>query len=146
MALSKGAGKGANPLFVAYGGIMAIASLEYHRDYFYRRKARLIAILGGKCIECGSTENLEFDHIDPTTKIFSITQRIKERDETVLPELAKCQLLCKKHHKAKSDAALSVEHGGGKAGKRNCKCGPCRDKKNAYMREYKRERRLALAA
>ncbi|QGJ93123.1 hypothetical protein SEA_CALM_111 [Mycobacterium phage Calm] len=119
---------------------MAIASLEYHRDYYKARVARLVEMLGGACVKCGATERLEFDHIDPSTKSFAITTRIKWSDETVLPELAKCQLLCADCHKAKTVAASSVPHGGGKSGRRNCKCALCRERKAAYMREYKRNR------
>ena len=32
-------------------------------------------MLGGKCECCGSTFNLQFDHIDPTTKSFSIAKK-----------------------------------------------------------------------
>jgi 5-methylcytosine-specific restriction endonuclease McrA len=31
------------------------------------RRARLIELLGGQCVRCGSTDELEFDHIDPET-------------------------------------------------------------------------------
>jgi 5-methylcytosine-specific restriction endonuclease McrA len=30
-------------------------------------RAKLIAELGGKCVDCGTTENLEFDHKVPLT-------------------------------------------------------------------------------
>lgn len=119
---------------------MAKASLEYHRKYYNARVARLIRLLGGKCAVCGGTENLEFDHVDPADKAFAITQRVKWSDETVLPELAKCQLLCQAHHKVKTIAAVSVEHGGGLSGRKNCKCDPCKARKAEYMREWKRRR------
>ena len=37
-----------------------------------RRKKRdiLREHLGGKCVMCGTTENLQFDHIDASTKSF----------------------------------------------------------------------------
>jgi hypothetical protein len=37
------------------------------------RRKRLIEMLGGKCARCGSAESLEFDHIDPSTKKFTIS-------------------------------------------------------------------------
>lgn len=62
----------------------------------------------GPCQQCGSTENLEIDHIDPKTKNpvlqykigqTSAKQKIwnldKKRREL---ELAKCQVLCKPCH------------------------------------------------
>jgi len=30
-------------------------------------------MLGGRCVRCGATEDLEFDHIDPSTKRFTIS-------------------------------------------------------------------------
>lgn len=53
-----------------------------------------------KCATCGSTDRLEVDHIDPTQKVsHKIWSWRAERREA---ELAKCQVLCKRHHKAKS--------------------------------------------
>lgn len=120
---------------------------DVHKDYFMNRyhtkKARWIELLGGECVECGSIEELEFDHIDPTTKLFTITSGWALAEERVLEELQKCQLLCKEHHKLKSDLEQAVEHGSGLSGKRNCKCDPCKVRKNEYMRAWKRSRKLA---
>lgn len=33
--------------------------------YRNRLRAKLIAILGGRCVECGTEENLEPDHLQP---------------------------------------------------------------------------------
>ena len=32
------------------------------------KRERYIQYLGGKCIDCGSTEKLEFDHVDPSAR------------------------------------------------------------------------------
>jgi hypothetical protein len=66
----------------------------------------LIEKMGGKCIECGCTETLEFDHIDPSTKSFNIAAGYTKPKETLLAEVAKCQLLCNKCHieKTKKDS------------------------------------------
>jgi hypothetical protein len=57
--------------------------------------------LGGCCVECGDTTlyNLEFDHIDPTTKTKQIT-RMAPADW--YSEIDKIQLLCGNHHRIKS--------------------------------------------
>lgn len=34
-------------------------------EWCLRERARLIELLGGKCVECGSTEKLEFHHTHP---------------------------------------------------------------------------------
>lgn len=80
---------------------------EYMRQYMARRYARRMAeataLLGGRCVHCGSTVDLEFDHIDPSTKEFVISQRMAGVSEKRLEaELKKCQLLCKSCHEEKS--------------------------------------------
>lgn len=44
-------------------------------QWYRRERARLIAALGGKCVECGTTEELEFDHLKPRTWIANKTSR-----------------------------------------------------------------------
>ena len=65
----------------------------------------LVERMGGKCVECGSTETLEFDHIDPSTKSFNISGGYHKPREVLEEELSKCQLLCKACHieKTKKD-------------------------------------------
>ena len=68
-----------------------------------RRKKRLQEMkdkLGNKCVKCGATENLQFDHIDPKTKCFNVNPQ--DSWEKTLPELYKCQLLCKPCHTEKT--------------------------------------------
>ena len=84
-------------------------SNEYMRDYmlkrYHRRRADSIAQLGGKCVECGTTENLEFDHIDSNTKTRQVARILASGSKKlVAEELAKCQLLCKEHHSIKTVA------------------------------------------
>lgn len=66
------------------------------------RKLEAIELLGGVCVRCGTTENLQFDHIDPETKLFNISTYFEYGDETTFwMEVAKCQLLCFPHHTEK---------------------------------------------
>ena len=68
-----------------------------------RRKLKIIDYLGGKCVVCGTTESLEIDHIDPSTKSFVLNgNNLNWAWETLLPEIHKCQLLCRSHHIEKS--------------------------------------------
>jgi 5-methylcytosine-specific restriction endonuclease McrA len=71
-----------------------------------RRLAEARAELGGRCVECGTTEDLEFDHIDPSTKRFKLSQGGGYCQAVWDAEVAKCQLLCAPHHhdKTKRDA------------------------------------------
>lgn len=56
--------------------------------------------LGGKCVKCGTNEQLQFDHIHPGDKCFNITSKINcQLNEEIFQEVDKCQLLCKSCHK-----------------------------------------------
>ena len=70
---------------------------EYMRGYRASRRRALIAMMGGSCVVCGSEDNLEFDHIKPSDKSFSIS-RYYGSLENIEAELKKCQLLCKQCH------------------------------------------------
>jgi hypothetical protein len=45
--------------------------------HYYRVKEKLIEELGGECVVCGTKEELEFDHVDPATKLFTIGAKIR---------------------------------------------------------------------
>ena len=81
---------------------------DFQRQWFAYRRLRGIELLGGQCIQCESTDNLEFDHTDPDSKDLKLRgdhrpgfpwswswSRIEE-------ELEKCQLLCGDCHKIKT--------------------------------------------
>ena len=70
------------------------------------RKGALILMLGGECIQCGSEELLEFDHINPDEKLFNIADGLARRWESILEEIEKCQLLCRECHIGKSAVQL----------------------------------------
>lgn len=111
-----------------------------------RHAARMqyfIGLLGGVCNRCKSTEQLEFDHIDPNTKEFNISKKVRCRDSVVLSELTKCQLLCKKCHDEKTltedGEKYKSQHGMRSMYLHHkCRCVLCRNAHNDYMREYKR--------
>jgi hypothetical protein len=69
---------------------------EYNKAYRRERRARLIEMLGGKCVRCGSTEGLQFDHIDPSTKRFAVGSSMSKAWDELVEEALKCQLLCRK--------------------------------------------------
>lgn len=123
---------------------------EYHRKYnierYHRRRAEFIATLGGKCAKCGSVENLEIDHIDRSTKLMDVGKMLSFSLQTSLDELKKCQALCSKCHLEKTISESSVPHGGGLTGKRNCYCELCAPLKRAYMRQFKRKKKIAALA
>lgn len=100
-----------------------VRQAEYQREWTARRRARWLA--GKVCVICGSTEDLQVDHIDPRTKVshhvWSWSQARREA------ELAKCQVLCGPHHKEKTKRENYPEmHGHNRYVKHGCRCGPCR--------------------
>lgn len=67
----------------------------------------------GPCKSCGTWEQLELDHMDPTTKVSHRIWSWSEKRR--LAELTKCQVLCKGCHQAKTASRRE----GGAPGERN---------------------------
>lgn len=118
---------------IEYNGYMG----EYMLSRYHTLMAEAREKLGGKCVLCGSLEDLEMDHIDRSTKLFTISGGWSRNPDEFWAEVAKCQLLCRDHHAEKTARERSVGHGEGKTGKKNCLCELCRPLKNAYARERK---------
>lgn len=95
---------------------------------------------------CGAENDLQFDHIDPSTKSFDISVGIRDgySYSRIEVELAKCQLLCRPHHRVKT--RLGGENPGGQnridnpdhgtaaryGGYLRCRCDMCRRWKVLY--------------
>lgn len=111
---------------------------ERDRIRYYERRAWAIDLLGGACIACGATADLEIDHIDPATKSYEIGSRLaRYSKDRILVELLKCQLLCVEHHRAKSrrEARARVTHGKYHAAYHlRCDCDLCAEFKRTYVR------------
>lgn len=109
-----------------------------------RRKKRqeLIQALGGKCARCGSSENLEFDHLDPNQKEFRVSEMLDWGEVRLSQEVEKCQLLCKDCHHQKTlenwEYGQEAPHGGiWRWRKYKCRCADCmqaNDKYNEFRR------------
>jgi hypothetical protein len=77
--------------------------VEEQRKIRDDRRTILRNRLGGKCVRCGSIENLEFDHIIKETKSFTIASSLTRFNiEKLILEVDKCQLLCRPCHITKS--------------------------------------------
>jgi hypothetical protein len=72
-------------------------------------RAVAIEIYGGRCVECGSTDRLELDHVNTDGNV----HRAREAAQTMHGRIARAgcrlddwdlQLLCATHHRAKTDA------------------------------------------
>lgn len=122
---------------------------EYMRNRRKARRAKFIDLLGGKCIQCGSKDNLQFDHVNPKKKEFDLNQ-IKDGNEAVIAkELKKCVLLCSNCHlektksnkehvnKDKQPARHSTIHMYKNYG---CRCGGCRKAMRVYNLNKRRKK------
>ena len=74
--------------------------LEKQKELYYSLKLQIIKDLGGKCKCCSSSEDLEFNHIDPSEKITEASYR----HMMLKGEWKKCELLCKKCHRRYTNA------------------------------------------
>jgi len=84
----------------------------YNKAWKQARRDRLIELLGGKCVRCGATEDLEFDHIDPSTKVFAVCAGLSKAWDVLVEEASKTQLLCKPCHVAKgAEDRPELKHG-----------------------------------
>lgn len=76
---------------------------EYMKRRYFQRREHFLSLLGGSCVRCGSTEELDFDHIDSSLKEFSVAKRLASAPmKDLILEMAKCQLLCGPCHHEKS--------------------------------------------
>ena len=68
------------------------------REYRDKRRAHCREYLGGKCVVCGTTHNLQFDHIKREGKKYEISTKLTNKWDNLKEELDKCQLLCAPCH------------------------------------------------
>ena len=110
---------------------------DYQNDWKKKRREQWLAA-NGPCAWCGSADDLEVDHIDPSQKV---THRIwTYSDERRAAELAKCQVLCKRCNQFKNETLLLrfAYHGSATMYKRHgCRCDRCRTYKRMDARRYR---------
>jgi hypothetical protein len=83
---------------------------EYLKARYREQREAMIEFLGGKCISCGSTKDLQFDHKDPKRKKFNVGGLWGYNNPDIVNELLKCQLLCKSCHSKKSATETSIRN------------------------------------
>lgn len=82
------------------------AKRAYQREWVARRRAFYVQLFGGCCSKCSSKRGLQFDHVDPNTKLaHSIFSWSHDR---IRKELKKCQLLCVSCHREKTVSELKA--------------------------------------
>ena len=72
------------------------------RDYRSRKRAKMIDVMGGCCQICGYNKcanALEYHHLDPSLKDFTISSKWARSWEATCDELKKCILLCANCHR-----------------------------------------------
>lgn len=120
---------------------------EYQRAWIARRRKAWFDE-NGPCAKCGSSENLEADHINPETKLIQprALWSMSDSNPRKIAELKKLQVLCEECHKEKSISELQVPltHGDYHKGYgRGCKCDDCIASVAPHWRKY-RARKGAL--
>lgn len=109
-----------------------------------KRRQDWIDSQGGKCAVCGSTENLEVDHKDPAQKEYDpcVLWSLALDNPKRIGELAKCWVLCRICHKAKTiGEKRTAQHGGIRMYRVGCRCKECRAANTRSQREYQARRR-----
>jgi hypothetical protein len=71
---------------------------QWHRDYqrtrYRKRLDEALDHLGRTCVDCSGTEDLQFDHIDPDTKVKSVSRMTYLSNVRFWEEVEKCTLRC----------------------------------------------------
>lgn len=123
-------------------------SNEYMRVYilerYHRRRSKALVLLGNKCVRCDRTNDLQFDHVDPKTKIGTVAKIWSYSEKRFWAEVAKCQLLCQEHHIEKTLNELGLQSArnthGTLSALRYCtpRCNLCKEAAAKYGRERKK--------
>lgn len=122
--------------------------IDYHKKYQKKRFVERMALaresLGNMCVRCSKTEEvLVFDHIDPNTKVYNISEICNLSAVKFVLELSKCQLLCRSCHgkKTATENGKKLSACGTITGYNNCRCMLCKAAKREYMQKYNARKR-----
>lgn len=107
---------------------------EFARSWIASRRADFFK--GKICVDCGSDQRLELDHLDPSQKeSHRIWSWAKERREA---EIAKCTIRCRKCHQLRH-AAERIRHGRTRY-QHGCRCDVCKQAMTAAIGRWKTNR------
>lgn len=111
-----------------------------------KRRQLAFNVLGRRCVRCGSTDKLEFDHKNPAKKKNKLSRFWSAPKDEFIKELLKCQVLCAKCHVEKTNEDRKVvpkRHGTPTMyQKEGCRCKKCKlamSQRKAYY-EGRRDR------
>ena len=98
---------------------------------------KLRTLMGGCCVYCGSTKQLQMHHKVAADKSFNISREFDRPWKELLLEVKKCELVCIKCHKEKH----APHHGLGMYSNQKCRCLICKTVWNLKTKEYKLKRK-----
>lgn len=119
---------------------------EYQREWLRKRRTAWLSD-NGPCAKCGSWDDLEVDHINPSEKSpllvgWNGTGKMWSWSKVRLAEeLSKCQVLCKTCHSEKTafEYEIKREHGRNMYEKYGCRCNVCKEaKRKNNAKRYER--------
>lgn len=113
------------------------AQRAYQREWIANRRAQWLD--GRQCVDCGSTDALELDHV--------IGEKVSHRmwswsQPRLQAELDKCVVRCADCHHARHAEERRTHGIGGY--QRGCRCDTCRAAKAEKNRQYRERRRRDL--
>lgn len=117
------------------------------KTYMQKRREsnKLYALskLGNRCNSCGSTKDLQFDHIDRTNKSMDLSDMFSHSITSISKELDKCQLLCIECHRQKTYIDLGYKRHGTLRSYRDkkCRCEECNGAWEDYKIKHAKRRR-----
>lgn len=83
-----------------------IKKTKNRNDYKDRIRKVILEVLECGCVHCGEKDVrcLEFDHIDPMTKSFSLSEvfKLQPKIDVVMAEIDKCNILCSNCHRKRT--------------------------------------------
>jgi 5-methylcytosine-specific restriction endonuclease McrA len=127
-------------------GVKTRAEIAQRKNEYTKKRCRefrvwAIESKGGCCVLCGNARiaELDFDHIDPSTKLFGIAQALSHSQVEWEAELEKCQLLCVECHSRKTameqGLLVAQDTHGTLSSYKNCHCTLCKAAHAAYMND-----------
>ena len=102
---------------------------DYRKIFRAERTEWALSILGSKCKNCNSIDNLEFHHSIPSEKLFNVLGALERTKESIYLEIMKCDLLCSNCHMdetLKARGVFRAVHGTSSMySNQKCRCKDC---------------------
>ncbi len=122
-------------------------AINNQRDYQrqWMRSRRDAWLMERFCVACGSIDDLEVDHVDPSTKSMNPAQIWSRSEPDRIRELAKCQALCAACHDYRTWwQRVTLDHGLTRY-RNGCRCRTCKDSQSMKARAYRANHAKAVA-